>query len=1151
MEEDVEIELLLETHGEMLMEAAAAELVEGEEGTSGEGSAGEQVASVESVQNDAVAGKNCSSRKPRRRKKCYAKRKRVPSKRKRKNSVFYDSATDVEELLDTRILSCVMGSGIKSTPDSDDEINTFFEDNNEDENCIDEILGDESVFIERSPELEETQVENNSSRNPDKFILELRSLQKMIDKREELLEKLEKNLKEELIANEAEQRGVREMINSLSQNETCRYKEADVKKCYFKKFGMPYFQDSFGFPAPLNSDVKKKLKRGELIMTSMPRIKYWRKSHKDILQDAIQLTLIKENSEKLVREINKLRGMLTNVPNEQTERDILGRIVNCQKQLERTKRMSYLDLLANENNDREYDWMKYSASDLDGFHSPEECKRFWHLYLKPTVNKSRWERSEDEKLKETAEEMNFQDWESIALSLGTNRTAYQCLVHYRNRLCDKQEYSVGRWTKEEDEKLLNVINSSKIGEYIPWSKVSSYMGDRNHNQIYNRYVNSLDPKLVKGRFTAEEDLLIVSGIEVFGATYKEMASLMSNRSLNQIRERYERHLLQKTAKIGSFSLEEDERLLKLVDKHGEKNFSLVADEMKTRSRTQVRQRYNCIKQMMRNTPDWTLAQVKRRSNHKAAKNLTRTQKKVEILRKEVEHVEKTFKLTKLESDTFRIEKLKQLRDSLFQKKFDLKKFKKKTSKENSEINRQLLEFFKYQHSNNPTESSSRQNILDSNAYLNEILLLAKYFGHDLQLPKSEDEIWENNNLSDDLKTFLVETLKQRAGKVACDKQNAVEISSTTEREPLNIDYVEPEIDDTLIMEECWHDASVNVSNLNFSEFFKRTVFDYSIGMHQDIWSSKINRLKVTGFSEDIDMAKLDNDQQYFFPPNSLTTLGLKSILLSRIRLKQDSNKLPDEEIEVKTENPLICHLQNNFQETLLSLFYCPKVLSVTDISSTLLPPVKSSTSSYHTVTNYEGTVHLLKNSDQSNMDILSKVVQPIRDDALQEKKMRRCILKHNKTHQRQLQEYKMGLTYRRKMNIEHLVNKKRKPSRNFSNTQVKKTNHLKRKKEYDARLKSNKTNCDRNSLKSSDSQDLNDSEFLGLTRMLIPKVPNHTYSKTRQALKRHLDSNKCSEPTMKKSNCINSENNKSTQPNSQEADNLCVLSHSRANTNTK
>lgn len=1145
MEEDVEIELLFNTHGQMLMEAAATEIEEGEEGSGGvceEDSEGEPIIRVERVPKDAVADKKFSSRKPRRRKKLCLKKKH--SSRKKKRLVCDDSATDVDELLDTEILSCVIGSRIRSTPDSDDEINTCFESNNEKKNCIDEILGDDSAFTKRSLELEETQVENDSSRNADdRFIFELRSLQKMIDKREGLLEKLERKLKGELIENEGEQRKVRETINSLSHKETRKYKPPNLKKCFFKKFGKPYFHDSDHFPAPPNKDEKTKNKNGELIITSMPKLKYWRKSHKDILQDAIQLTLIKENSEKLVREIEKLKCMLTNVPDEQTEREIEGRIVNCQKKLQRTKSMSYLDLLANENPDREYDWMKYSASDLNESHSPEECKRFWHLYLKPTINKSRWERSEDEKLKESVEEMGVQDWERIAQSLGTSRTQYQCVVHYSNRVCDKQEFAVGKWTKEEDERLLNVINSAKVGEFIPWTKVASYMGDRNHCQIYNRYVNCLDPKLVKGRFSKEEDLLIVAGIEVFGATYKEMASLMSNRSHNQIRERYERHLLNKTAKTGSFSLEEDERLLKLVDKHGERNFALVAKEMKTRSRTQVRQRYNCIMQMIRTKPGWTPAQVKRRSNNKVAKRLTKTQKTVEVLRREVEHVEKTLQLTKLEKDTFRIEKLKELRDTVFIKKYDIKKYKRKTFSENSDINSQLLEFFKYQHSNGTEESSILQNSLDSNAYLNEILMLAKYFGHDLQLPKSEDEILKNNSLSLGLKMFLVETLKQQVGKVACNKQNSVEISCpTTEREPLNIDYVEPEVDNTLMMEEHWHNASVNISNLNFSEFFKRTVFDYSIGMHQDIWSSKINRLKVTGFSDETHIVKLHNNQPYFIPPNGITTLGYKSILLSRSRLKHDSNKLPDD-VDVKCETTQFYHLHDKFQETLLSLFYCPKVLSVTDISSTLLSPIYSSTS--QTVPNPESTLHLLNNSNKkSTFDIVSKFAQPIKDDALQEQKMKRCILEHNKTHQRQLKEYKLGITYRRKMNIEHLVNRKRKQSMNISNTQAYRRNNLKRKKDYCAGLKSKET-----VIATSDSENTNNSDIL--ITMPIQKVPTHTYSKTRQSLKRHINSDKCLEPTIKKSVCINSENTKSTQPESQEADNSCLLNHSKATSSTK
>lgn len=64
----------------------------------------------------------------------------------------------------------------------------------------------------------------------------------------------------------------------------------------------------------------------------------------------------------------------------------------------------------------------------------------------------------------------------------------------------KKNVNRGRWTKEEDEKLKNLIES--YGEN-DWNLISSFFADRNDLQCNQRWDKVVNPKLVKGPWTKQ------------------------------------------------------------------------------------------------------------------------------------------------------------------------------------------------------------------------------------------------------------------------------------------------------------------------------------------------------------------------------------------------------------------------------------------------------------------------------------------------------------------------------------------------------------------------------------------------------------------------------------------------------------------------
>lgn len=133
-----------------------------------------------------------------------------------------------------------------------------------------------------------------------------------------------------------------------------------------------------------------------------------------------------------------------------------------------------------------YDWLHIAQM----INKPElQCQRYWNLILKPHISRSKWTNDENNKLIEISKKYKEKNWQQIAVELNTNRNELQCFVHYQKY--KKIVYRKGKWSKEEDLKLSEIIKANSISNIINWQKVYFAMRDqgRSVDQIYNRCVN--------------------------------------------------------------------------------------------------------------------------------------------------------------------------------------------------------------------------------------------------------------------------------------------------------------------------------------------------------------------------------------------------------------------------------------------------------------------------------------------------------------------------------------------------------------------------------------------------------------------------------------------------------------------------------------
>ncbi|KAK8942186.1 Transcription factor MYB86 [Platanthera guangdongensis] len=99
--------------------------------------------------------------------------------------------------------------------------------------------------------------------------------------------------------------------------------------------------------------------------------------------------------------------------------------------------------------------------------------------------------------------------------------------------CNQQKVKRGLWSPEEDEKLVNYITTHGYG---CWSEVPGKAGlQRCGKSCRLRWINYLRPDIRRGRFSVEEEKLIINLHAVVGNRWAHIASHLPGRTDNEIK----------------------------------------------------------------------------------------------------------------------------------------------------------------------------------------------------------------------------------------------------------------------------------------------------------------------------------------------------------------------------------------------------------------------------------------------------------------------------------------------------------------------------------------------------------------------------------------------------------------------------------------
>lgn len=134
----------------------------------------------------------------------------------------------------------------------------------------------------------------------------------------------------------------------------------------------------------------------------------------------------------------------------------------------------------------------------------------------------------------------------------------------------RKKKATKRWTETEDERLRQVVQCIEAQHVLAdsWALVAEYLPGRDASSCAHRWLMVVNPQLIKGAWTEEEDALLLSLVEQLGPSHwNKIAEHVAGRIGKQCRERWH-NSLNPDLKRGPWTEEEKQILIAAHRTHG-------------------------------------------------------------------------------------------------------------------------------------------------------------------------------------------------------------------------------------------------------------------------------------------------------------------------------------------------------------------------------------------------------------------------------------------------------------------------------------------------------------------------------------------------------------------------------------------------------